>query len=128
MLILGVILIIAAVGVSLDVALKNTSALDVSAFGQTFSTNPGRLFVAAVAVGAVGVLGILLIAAGLGRARKRRATLKELRQTHGTTEQLQAERDRLAAELEAERARREDPVDFTEGAPNGVEKPRVSRR
>jgi hypothetical protein len=131
MLLLGLILIIAAAGVSIDVVLKNTSALDVSAFGQTFSTTPGWLFVAGLAAGAVGVLGVLLMTGGIGRARQRRATLKDLKQTHGTTEQLQAERDRLAAELEAERTRREPAVDLTDGGADGanrVEKPRVSRR
>ena len=133
MLILGLILIIAAAGVSLDVVLKNTAAIDVSAFGQTFSTTPGWLFVAGAAAGAVGILGVLLMGAGLARARRRRATWKDLKQTQGTTEHLQAERDRLAAELEAARSRPE--LDLTDDAaagrsdePKGLEKRPVIRR
>jgi hypothetical protein len=137
MLVLGIVLIAAAAGVSIDLVLKNTSTMDVSAFGQSFSTSPGWLFVAGLAAGVVGVLGVLLVGAGMAGARKRRAALKDLRQTHGSAEQLQAERDRLAAELEAERRRHAETVDVTDvtdvtggpGAPDtGAQTPHITRR
>jgi uncharacterized membrane protein YedE/YeeE len=140
MLALGLILLIAAGGISVDIVLKNAASMDVSAFGQTISTTQGGLFVAGVVAGMVGVLGALMLTGGLARAGQRRAASrdleKNLEETHGSTAQLKAERDRLAAEVQGHRARQAETIDLTDrpqGAAtdlkeNGVEASRVTRR
>jgi uncharacterized membrane protein YedE/YeeE len=136
MLALGLILLIVAGGISVDIVLKNAASMDVSAFGQTISTTPGGLFVAGVVAGMVGVLGALMLTGGLARAGQRRAASRDLEATHGSTAQLKAERDRLAAEVQGHRARQAETIDLTDrpqGAAtdlkeNGVEAPRVTRR
>jgi hypothetical protein len=103
MAVVGLLLLLSAVGLSLDVVLQNTSSLGVDALGQTFTLSSGWLFVAGVITGAVGLLGVRLLFGGMARARRRRVALAESR---GTSDELQADRDRLAAELDHERAGR----------------------
>ena len=102
MAILGLLLLLSAVGLTVDVLWLNTASISVDALGQTFSLDAGWLFVAGVATGAVGLLGVSMLLAGMTRARRRRAALVESR---SSLESLQAERDRLAVELERQRAR-----------------------
>jgi hypothetical protein len=103
MAVLGLLLLLSAVGLSLDVVFQNTSSISVDALGQTFTLSAGWLFVAGVITGAVGLFGVKLLLGGMARARRRRVALAESR---GTSEELQADRDRLAAELDHERAGR----------------------
>ncbi len=103
MAILGLLLLLASAGLAVDVALRNTSSVSVDALGATFSLSPGWLFVAGVATGALGLLGLTMLLAGMTRARRRRAALADSR---NNLQGLQAERDRLAVELERERAGR----------------------
>jgi hypothetical protein len=103
MAVLGILVLLAAVGVSLDVLWENTTAMDIDALGRTFSLSPGWLFVIGVAVGVVGLLGLVMFLGGLGRARQRRLAVKE---SHGEAAELAGERDRLAKELEKERLAR----------------------
>jgi hypothetical protein len=101
--ILGLLLLLSAVGLTVDVVLRNTASMDADAMGQTFSLTSGWLFAAGAATGAIGLLGVSILVAGISRARRRRATLI---QSRNSVQGLQAERDRLAAELERERAAR----------------------
>lgn len=103
MVVLGLLLLLAAVGVGADVAIKNTASIDVNAFGQTFSLSPGWLFVVGAVTGAVALLGLSMMLTGGARARRRRRSLAETRSSVG---ELQADRDRLAEEVERERAAR----------------------
>ena len=103
MAILGLLLLLAATGLTLDVVFQNTASINVDAVGQTFTLSSGWLFVAAVATGAVGLLGVTMVLGGIARARHRRAILAESR---GSAQDLQTDRDRLAAELDRERAGR----------------------
>jgi hypothetical protein len=103
MAVLGLLLLLAATGLTLDVVFQNTSSINVDAVGQTFTLSPGWLFVAAVITGAVGLLGATMILGGMTRGRRRRLALAESR---GTSQELQTDRDRLAAELDRERAGR----------------------
>jgi hypothetical protein len=103
MAILGLLLLLSAVGLSLDVVFQNTSSISIDALGQTFTLSSGWLFVAGVITGAVGLLGVTLLVGGMARARRRRVALA---QSRGASEELQADRDRLAAELDHERTRR----------------------
>jgi hypothetical protein len=101
--ILGLLLLLAAGGLAVDMVVQNTSSISVDAVGQTFSLSPGWLFVAGVAAGAIALLGLSMLVGGVTRARRRRSTL---RNTRSSVQELQDERDRLAVELERERAGR----------------------
>src|ERR1700694_3703144 len=103
MAVLGLLLLLSAVGLSLDVVFQNTSSISVDALGQTFTVSSGWLFVAGVITGAVGLLGVSLLLGGMAGARRRRVALARSR---GDSRDLQADRDRLAAELDRERAGR----------------------
>lgn len=103
MAILGLLLLLAAGGLAVDVVVQNTSSISVEAVGTTFTMSPGWLFVVGLAAGVIGLLGVSLLAAGITRARRRRAALAESR---NNLQDLQAERDRLAVELERQRAAR----------------------
>ena len=101
MAVLGLFLLLAAAGLTLDVVFQNTSSISVDAVGQSFTLSSGRLFVAGVATGAIGLIGVSMLMAGLARARSRRAGLAE---SSSTMQGLRADRDRLAEELDRERA------------------------
>ena len=103
MAILGLLLLLAAAGLAVDVVVQNTSSISVEAVGATFSMSPGWLFVAVIATGVIGLLGVRLLVAGITRARRRRASFAESRTS---LQELQAERDRLAVELERQRSGR----------------------
>jgi len=97
--------------VTLDVILENTNNTDASVVGQTVSNvDLGGFFTAGVLVGIAAMIGLMLLLAGLARARRRRLERKELTRSYEGTaaqaETLQDERDRLSAELEQERAAR----------------------
>ena len=121
MAILGLILLLAAGGLTLDVVVKNTSNINVNAVGQTFTLSPGWLFVAGVVAGAVGLLGVTMILGSVARAHRRPVVLAEAR---GTARDLEVERDQLAGDLYHERAARTptpDDVDVRQAAPATVE-------
>lgn len=101
MAILGLLLLLAAAGLAVDVVVQNSASISVEAIGATFSMRPGWLFVAGLATGVIGMVGVSLLVAGITRARRRRAVLAESRRN---LQGLQAERDRLAVELERQRA------------------------
>lgn len=108
---LGLAIMVVAGVVTLDVILENTRNTDATVAGQTLSNvDLGGFFSAGVLVGLVGMLGLMLFLAGLKRANRRRLERKELSRSYEGTaaqaETLQQERDRLAAELEQERAAR----------------------
>jgi hypothetical protein len=103
MAILGLLLLLAATGLAVDVVVQNTSSISMDAVGQSFSLASGWLFVAGVATGVIGMLGVSMVVAGTARARRRRSALVNSR---STLEDLQAERDRLAVQLERERTGR----------------------
>ena len=103
MAVLGLLLLLSAAGLTLDVVLENTSSISVDGVGQTFSLSSGWLFVAGVATGAIGLLGVSMLVAGLARTRRHRAALVE---STDSLQGLQVERDRLAEQLDRERAER----------------------
>ncbi|HLI57896.1 MAG TPA: hypothetical protein VKY26_12800 [Actinomycetota bacterium] len=100
MAVLGLFLLLAAAGLSLDVVFQNTSSISVDALGQTVTLSSGWLFVAGVATGAIGLIGVGMVMGGLARARSRRAALAE---SSSTMQDLRTDRDRLAAQLDHER-------------------------
>jgi hypothetical protein len=100
MVVLGLLLVGASVGLAVDVVSENTATFHVFALGHTYSVTPGWLFVIGCATALVGLTGLVLLMRGIAGARRRRANLNESR---GAAEGLKAERDRLAAALDAER-------------------------
>ena len=100
--ILGLLLVLAAAGLAVDVVAMNTAPINVDAVGTSLSLSPGWLFVAGIAAGVVAVAGLGLATVGLKRMRRRRTEMVESRRS---VEDLRAERDRLAVELERERER-----------------------
>jgi hypothetical protein len=113
----GLLLIAAAAGFTIDVFAQNTAPVDVDVLGRTFAVDPGWVVVAgAVAIAALFV-GTQLVATGVARARGRRAALRAAQ--HATEE-----RDQLAQQLAVERAERTrgqgaatDTVDRSSPAP-----------
>src|SRR3954452_24127031 len=103
MAIVGLLLLLSAAGLTLDVVWQNTASIGVDAIRQGLTVNSGWLFAAGVATGTVGLLGLSMLVGGMARARRRRVALTEAR---STVEDLQADRDRWAAQLDRERAGR----------------------
>ena len=101
MMVLGLLLLLAAAGLTLDVVVQNTTSMSVDAVGQTFTLDSGWFFVAGVATGAIGLIGLSMLMGGMARARRRRAGRA---QSTSAMEDLQADRDRLAEQLHRERA------------------------
>jgi hypothetical protein len=95
MILIGFILVGAAVALGIDVAMENSGArLSVESFGHTFSQPPWVLLVVGAICGALVVMG--LTAMGAGTARRRRLW----RERRGAIRQ----RDRLVVQLEELRA------------------------
>jgi hypothetical protein len=103
MAVLGLLLVLAAAGLTVDVVLQNASSINVGALGQTVGVSPGWLFVAGVFTGVAVLLGMTLLVLGMTRARRRRVALTESR---GAAKNLRLERDHLAGELYHERSAR----------------------
>ena len=110
MAILGLLLLLAVGGLAVDVVMQNTASTSVEAVGTTFTMSPGWLFVAGLAAGVVGLVGLSLLVAGVTRTRRRRVAFAESRDS---VQELEAERDRLAVELERVRAARTSIVGTT---------------
>jgi hypothetical protein len=100
MVLLGFLLLAASAGLAVDIVSENTTSSQVLAFGHTYTVTPGGLFVIGGATAIVGLLGLVVMLRGMAAARRRRAALH---QSLGAAEGLKAERDRLAAALDAER-------------------------
>ena len=83
---LGLAIMIVAGAVTLDVILENTRNTDASVVGQTISNvDLGGFFTAGVLVGIAGMIGLMLLLAGLARARRRRLERKELTRSYEGT-------------------------------------------
>lgn len=111
---IGLIILLVAAGLAVDIVVENTKTLDASVVGQTLTgVNIGGFFVAGVIVGAAALLGLSLLIAGLRRTRMKARERKHLVRENRGAGQVAAERDRLAAQLEAERATRSVPPTAT---------------
>lgn len=104
--VLGLLLLVACVAVGAAVAVANTSATAVEGFGYSLSgLTLGGVFLVAMGLGALAVLGLLML---LGGARRRRATRlahrREVESARSEQETLAEENARLQAELEETRS------------------------
>jgi hypothetical protein len=109
MIILGLLLLIAAVAFGIDVAWKNDFRIaDPVAFGQHLGVhNAATLFVVGAITGALALLGISLLVAGMRHKRtkavSRRRTRHEERGIHKERDELRVENADLHNELDSER-------------------------
>jgi hypothetical protein len=83
MIAIGLVLLLLAVGGTVDLVVENSNRFDVSVVGQTVAnTHQGWFFAVGVGVGVVGVLGLAMLfagmRAGLARRRERRQLRREL--------------------------------------------------
>ena len=104
--IVGLVLLIAAVVVGVAGVLGNTGSAHALAhgftvFGYHVTGSTGRLFLYGIVVGAIAVLGVVLVLAGARRTSRRgRAARSELRQSRRETAAVSKDRDDLIAQRE----------------------------
>ena len=112
MAVLGLILLVLSGALAAVVALNNTDATSVSAYGYSLSNlNTGELFLFGAITGLVFGLGLAMLIAGAGRRRARRRTLKsEVKAVRSERAELADENARLQEELERERSTRVTPM------------------
>jgi hypothetical protein len=109
MVALGLLILVAAGVVGAAGVLGNdgpahTVSPAFEVLGVEIGGSAGRLFLFGIIVGVAGALGIgMMLAGSKRRVRHRVENRRERRDIKGEAETLQQERDRLAAELEAER-------------------------
>jgi uncharacterized integral membrane protein len=109
---LGLILLVLSGALAAVVAINNTDATSVSAYGYSLSDlNTGQLFLFGAITGLVFGLGLALMIVGAGRRRVRRRTLKSERA------ELADENARLQEELHRERSTRGTPMADDEDYP-----------
>jgi hypothetical protein len=123
MIALGLLLLVAAAVVTLVGVLTNSGGAhalnsDFSLLGYHLHGSTGQLLLIGVIVGAVGMLGLNMLLAGVGRGFSRRvSTRRELKQSQHQAGALHEERDTLARQLEQERiARARVEAERAEGA------------
>ena len=106
MVVLGLLLLLAAGGLTAAVVTANTDAVTVTAFEQSASgLTLGGLFLAGVVTGAIAILGLTMMLAGLSRRRARRVGIKrEMRDARDERETLAEENARLRDELASSRS------------------------
>lgn len=114
MVVLGLFLLVVAGVVTAAMVLQNTDASMASVFGQAVDSTTGGLFLAGVITGAIAILGVMLMLAGLARRRARRVGLKrQVRDARGERESLAEENARLKSQLDGQGSGQTYPVDET---------------
>jgi len=113
MILLGLLLMAGCAALAVDAVVQNTSVMHAIAFNQPIShLSLGAIFVAGAVVGLLFALGLLMFTGGIGRAgRKRRERKLASRQANAETQALREHNERLAAELEQERANTPYPAE-----------------
>lgn len=106
MVLLGLLLLAACVVVAVEVAISNTETATFEAFTQSFSDmTVAGLFLLGCALGALALLGLWMMFAGMRRARYRRLESRhEVRETRSRVEELEDENDALRAQLDRDRS------------------------
>jgi hypothetical protein len=109
---LGLLLLVLSGALAAVVAINNTDATSVSAYGYSLSNlNTGQLFLFGAITGLVFGLGLALMIVGAGRHRARRRTLKsEVKAVRTERAELADENARLQEELDRERNTRVTPM------------------
>jgi hypothetical protein len=123
MIIIGLVLLIAAAGFGLDLVWKNQySVRSPELFGQTLGIhNAAVFFVIGAITGAVLLVGVALLLAGLRRkgskARQRRQDRREARNASLERDRAQEENEKLRRQLEQDDAVTSPTDDATAEAP-----------
>lgn len=121
MAVLGLLILLIAVLVGVVVSLANSGSdhlvTNFSFFGYQLEASTGRIFIYGAAVGALAMLGLNMLLAGLGRGLKNKVrSHREHKSEQERMETLEKERAQLAEELENERNARQhqEAIDITE--------------
>lgn len=106
MVVLGLLLLIASVAAGTAVAVANTDSTSLEGFGYSLSgLTLGGIFLVGMALGALALLGLLMLLGGARRRRaKRVAQRREVESVRSEQETLAEENARLQAELEETRS------------------------
>ncbi|MFI0412145.1 hypothetical protein [Actinomadura sp. 3N508] len=123
MIFLGLIVILAAVAVSVAVLLDNTGDAQMTVFGDEVPgiTDQWHVFMAGAVVAIVFMVGVMIVTLGLKRALGMRRELRDLRDEHEESLQtLELERRKLQQALAQARRGMDDqqPVPAQRVAPN----------
>ena len=118
MMALGLILLLLSGALTAVIALNNTDATSVSAYGYSMTNlTTGQLFLFGALTGLVAGLGLAMMIGGASRRRVRRRGLKsEVKAVRSERESLAEENARLQEQLDRERTSRTS-VDGTEVYP-----------
>jgi hypothetical protein len=121
MVVLGLLLLAASVGIGGYIAGINTDSLTFDAFGQTYTSDMWSFFLIGAALGALAVLGLWLMLAGLRRARRRHVEDKEVvMETRSRVDELADENAALRDELARQRSITEEAATRTPVVETGV--------
>jgi hypothetical protein len=136
---LGLVILAIASIIALAAGLGNSGSdhtvINFTVLGMDVEGSSGRIFVYGVALGAVGMLGLNMLLAGIGRGFKSKIrNHRELKEEHHHSAELQQERDRLENELQQTKAEQAE-VDVREAtagrplsSPRSQERTRFGRR
>jgi hypothetical protein len=126
MILVGFILVAAAVALGIDIGMENTGArLSITSFGHTFSQPPWVVVVVGAACGMVLVIGMSMMATGAARRRRRWMERRDaLRQRDRLAQQLaelradldRTERERASGAAHAEHAMSASAPEATNGS------------
>jgi hypothetical protein len=109
MIILGLLLILGAAGLSLAVIWANDGAFTAPAgvielFGNQMNVTAGQSFLAGTAAGSLTLLGLVMVVSGLGRgARRQSAGRRQVRDHRQEMQDLQRKHDARSLDLAAQR-------------------------
>lgn len=107
LLLLAAAVIVGLVGVFANIGGGHALNSDFTLFGYHPHGSTGQLLLIGIIIGAVGMLGLNMLLAGIGRGFTRRfSSRRELKQTRREANSLQGERENLAHQLEQERIAR----------------------
>ena len=113
MIALGLVLLVVAVvvaiaGIFTNLGSSHQLGRTVDLLGYHLQGSTGKLLLVGIIIGAIGMLGLNMLLAGIGRGFKRTISQrKERREERRQTKTVVQDRDRLAGELEREQARRQ---------------------
>ncbi|HEX6918727.1 MAG TPA: hypothetical protein VF314_00700 [Actinomycetes bacterium] len=101
MLLIGLLLILAAVGITVGAVYDGGDPVTVEVLGRSTDTTVAGVFFAGAATMLLFMVGAWALQSSMGRARRRRAERRELRERHhDSVARLEEERTALRAENE----------------------------
>lgn len=101
MLLIGLLLILAAAGITVGVVYDGGDPVTVEVLGRSMDTTVAGVFFAGAATMLLFMVGAWALQSSMGRARRRRAERRELRERHhDSVARLEEERTALRAENE----------------------------